>query len=178
MTTEARVLLRALEETDLERTHRWHNDPELYSTLVNVFRHVSHGAEAEWLRRKASYSQHEVALAICLRPEGEHIGNIYLGDIDWLSRRAFLGILIGSSEHRGKGYGYQAMRQVLAHAFGDLNLNRVFLEVLPENAPAIRIYEKCGFTVEGRLRQHVFKNGAYQDVLVMGVTQREFNDTP
>ena len=177
MATQPPIVLRALEEADLERTHRWHNDPELYSRLVNPFRFVSRTAELEWLRRKAGYSANEINLAICLRATGEHIGNIYLGEIDWVSRRAFLGIFIGSPEHRGKGYGQEAMRQVLAHAFADLHLNRVFLEVLVDNAPAIKVYERCGFAVEGRLRSHVFKNGSYQDVLVMGIQKHEATKT-
>ncbi len=167
------IVLRALEETDLERTHRWHSDPELYSRLVNPFRFVSKTAELEWLRRKAAYSANEVNLAICLRDNGEHIGNIYLREIDWISRRAFLGIFIGGPEHRGNGHGREALRQLLAHAFTDLQLNRVYLEVLADNAPAIKLYEGCGFTLEGRLRQHVFKNGSYKDVLVMGINKPE-----
>ncbi len=159
----------------MERTHRWHNDPELYSSLINPFRFVSKMAESEWLRHKAGYSVNEVNLAICVRANGEHIGNIYLGEIDWVSRKAVLGIFIGSSAHREKGYGKEALRQVLAHAFFDLNLNRVSLEVLTGNSVAIKAYEKCGFTVEGRLRNHVFKNGAYQDVVVMGICNQEFN---
>ncbi len=177
MTAQSRIILRALEEADLERTHCWHNDPELYLTLVNPFRFVSKIAESEWLRRKAGYSASEVSLAICLRDDGQHIGNIYLGEIDWIARRAFLGIFIGSPEHRGKGYGREAMRQVLSHAFGDLNLNRVYLQVLADHASAIKLYEKCGFAVEGRLRSHVYKNGSYRDLLVMGITKDEFNNT-
>jgi diamine N-acetyltransferase len=175
MTSPPRVVLRALAEADLERTHRWHNDPELYSTLEDSFRFVSPTAESEWLKRKAGYSPNEINLAICLSTSGEHIGNLYLGGINWVSRRASLGMFIGSAEHRGKGYGQEALRQMLGHAFSDLNLNRVYLEVLVENAPAIKVYEKCGFAVEGRLPSHVFKNGTYRDVLVMGITGREFN---
>ncbi len=176
MTPEGQVFLRALDKEDLERTHRWHNDPELYSTLVNPFRFVSSAAELEWLQRKAVYSTTEVNLAICLRLNGEHIGNFYLGQIDWISRRAFLGIFIGNSEHRGKGYGREAMRLALRHAFEDLNLQRVFLEVLSENTAAIKLYEKCGFVVEGRFRSHVFKNGRYQDVVLMGINKDEFKE--
>lgn len=171
------IVLRALEETDLERTHRWHNDPELYSRLVNPFRFVSKAPESEWLRRKIAYSATEINLAICLRANGEHIGNIYLREIDWVSRRASLGIFIGAHEHRGNGYGQEALRQLLAHAFTDLQLNRIYLEVLADNAPAIKLYERCGFCIEGRLRKHVFKNGSYKDVLIMGINKREATKT-
>ena len=174
MKSQSKILLRALEEADLGRTHHWHNDPELYSSLVSPFRFVSKTAESEWLRRKAGYSDSEVNLAICVRTTGEHIGNIYLGEIDWVSRTAVLGIFIGSSAHRSKGYGKEALCQLLSHAFFNLNLNRVSLEVLADNSAAIKAYEKCGFTVEGRLKSHIFKNGTYKDMLVMGICSHEF----
>jgi diamine N-acetyltransferase len=49
------------------------------------------------------------------------------------------------------------------------------LLVLEDNKPAIKVYEKCGFVVEGRLRRHVFKNGKFKDVLFMGLCA---GDTP
>jgi len=174
MTSQPQIFLRALEEADLERTHRWHNDPELYSSLINAFRFVSKSAELEWLRRKTGYASNEVNLAICLRANGEHIGNLYLGHIDWVARKALLGVFIGRADHRGKGYGQEAIQQLLSHAFQDLNLNRVFLEVLADNAAAIKVYQKCGFVVEGRLRGHAFKNGSSKDVVIMGINNHEF----
>jgi RimJ/RimL family protein N-acetyltransferase len=57
--------------------------------------------------------------------------------------------------------------------FDTLNLNRVFLRVFADNARAIRCYAKVGYQQEGRLRQHDFYNGAYRDVLIMGLLRGE-----
>jgi RimJ/RimL family protein N-acetyltransferase len=168
------VYLRALEESDIERTYCWHNDARLYDTLGDSFRPVSRASEAEWLRRKASYSTTEINLAICLSPTGEHVGNIYLRGIDWVARRSALHIFIGCSEHRSKGYGQAAVCQLLHRAFLDLNLNRIYLEVLADNIAAVKAYEKCGFELEGRLKNHSFKLGRYKDVLVMGISSDKF----
>jgi diamine N-acetyltransferase len=165
----ADVYLRALEPADVERTWKWHNDPGLYEMLVSPFRYVSRAAEEEWIRRKAAYSQTEVQLAICLREGDRHIGNIHLTDIDWVVRHAGVGIFIGEEEHWSKGYGQQALRLILRHAFNDLGLHRVHLVVLDGNDRAIRAYEKCGFVVEGRLRQHAFKQGKFRDLILMGI---------
>jgi len=174
MKTDASIYLRPLTEEDLDRCHRWHNDSVLYATLVDGFRQVSRTAEREWLAKRLAHSTGEVNLAICLAPGGEHIGNIYLRPIDLANRRAVLGVLIGEEAQRGKGYGRQAIELVLEHAFKDLGLERVHLEVLANNARAIRVYERAGFRTEGRLRQHVFKSGRFQDVLVMGLLRSEF----
>lgn len=163
------VYLRALESSDLDRTWKWHNDSGLYDMLVSPFRYVSRAAEEEWIRRKAAYAQTEIQLAICLTEGDQHIGNIHLTDIDWVARHAGVGIFIGEEEHWSKGYGQQAMRLILRHAFSDLGLRRVYLTVLDDNPRAIRAYEKCGFVVEGRLRQHAYKRGKFRDLVFMGV---------
>ena len=163
------VYLRALEPSDADRTQKWHNDPSLYGMLVSPFRYVSHAAEEEWIRRKAAYSQTEMQLAICLKEGDQHIGNIHLRSIDWVSRHAEVGVFIGASEHWSKGYGSEALRLLLRHAFRDLGLRRIYLTVLDDNPRAMRAYEKCGFVVEGRLRGHAYKHGQFRDLIFMGV---------
>jgi len=108
-----------------------------------------------------------------LKESHEHIGNIYLREIDWVSRTAKLEVFIGNAENRGRGFGEEAVRQVLEYAFDTLGLRRVYLTVLAFNEAATTLYKKCGFREEGRLRQHVFKQGKYEDLLVMGVLRDE-----
>jgi RimJ/RimL family protein N-acetyltransferase len=165
----APIYLRALDHSDLERTSKWHNDSGLYETLVNPFRYVSRAAEEEWIRRKAAYSQTEIHLAICLTESNQHIGNIHLRSIDWTARIAEVGIFIGEAEHRSNGYGSQAVRLMVRHAFNDLGLLRLYLTVFEDNHRAIRAYQKCGFVVEGRLRKHAFKLGRFKDLIFMGI---------
>jgi diamine N-acetyltransferase len=165
---EKKVSLRALATGDLERVFDWHNDPELYDSLGGHFRYVSREAEASWLSQRLG-ARDEVNLAICVNVPPEHIGNIYLRNINWVDRNAELHTFIGDTEHRGKGYGSEAVRLILKHAFENLGLARVYLYVLASNSPAIAAYEKCGFVKEGRLSGHVFKKGSFEDLLVMGL---------
>lgn len=169
------IILRALEATDLERCHSWHNDRSLYETLCDHFRFVSSHAEEKWLEQRTSYanSSSEVSLAMCVRESGRHIGNIYLRQINWISRRAELSIFIGDLQHRSRGFGQSAVKQLLAYAFNDLGLKRVYLGVLSDNPAAIHIYEKCGFKIEGTLRNHDFKDGEWKDEIIMGVCAGE-----
>lgn len=168
------VILRALDPGDLDRTFKWHNDPELYATLISPFRYVSRQTEEEWLRRRMTSSLQEVNLAVCLKESGVHIGNVYLRDIDWVSKNAALGLFIGESEHRGKGHGTSALRQMISHAFNNLGLHRIYLNALADNEPAIRSYRRVGFVLEGTLRDHVFKHGQFRDVAVLGLRAEDF----
>lgn len=166
--SKEKIRLRPLSEEDLDRVLGWHNDPELYSTLGGHFRHVGREAERNWLKRRIE-APDEVNLAICLDDGAEHVGNIYLRNIDWVHRNAELHIFIARPGHRGKGYGSTAVRMLVNHAFNDLGLFRVYLHTLARNSAAIASYKKCGFKVEGRLRMHAFKNGAFEDMIVMGL---------
>jgi diamine N-acetyltransferase len=166
------VYLRSLTLEDLPRVLRWHNDPELYTTLGGAFRYVSPEAERIWFDRMLE-ARDQVNLAICIGGTDEHIGNIYLRNIDWVSRHAELHTFIGDARQRGKGFGKQAVRLLLTHAFDDLGLTRVFLHVLADNQAAVSTYERCGFAAEGRLRAHYFKKGEYKDVLVMGMLRTD-----
>lgn len=163
------VYLRPLELDDLDRIYKWHNDPVLYKTLMGTFRYVSRAPVEEWLRKKIACPIQEENLAICLTSNSQHIGNIYLRNIDWIARCAETGIFIGDPDHRSKGYGAAARRLQIRHAFQDLGLQRLYAFILADNRPAIRMNEKCGLIVETKLRRHVFKDGELKDVLVMGI---------
>lgn len=82
--------------------------------------------------------------------------------------------MIGNEEHRGKGVGTFAVSAMVNHAFFDLNLRRLQLEVLEYNQTAQKLYKKIGFVEEGRKRKAVFKDGQYVDELIMGLFREEY----
>lgn len=170
------VYLRALELSDADHIHKWHNDRDLYELLGGPFHFVSKHAVEAWLDRKTAYTApaDEVSLAICITASDKHIGNIYLRQISMIAQHAEMQILIGDTKERGKGYGASALRQLLSYAFYDIGLNRVYLYVLAGNDAAIRSYEKAGFSIEGTLRQHIMKHGCLKDVHLMGLCARDY----
>jgi RimJ/RimL family protein N-acetyltransferase len=104
---------------------------------------------------------------------GRFIGHVRFYDLVKQDKRAALAIGIDDPAYLGKGYGAEAIRLALTHAFGS-GLHRVSLRVLASNARAIGCYRKCGFVEEGREREAAFVNGAWQDDIVMGLLDREF----
>ena len=83
-------------------------------------------------------------------------------------------MLIGDPRFRGKGYGTDATRTLISFAFNTLGLNRLILEVFAWNAPAIRLYRRCGFAKEGVLRRSRFSGGAFHDTVLMSLLREEF----
>lgn len=105
--------------------------------------------------------------------DGVAVGSVSLFGFDQLARHAEVGIAL-VAEARGKGIGTTAISQIVEFAFVRCNLRRVHLEVIESNLGAIRAYEKAGFVLEGRQRQHAWVRGRYEDILVMGLLRSEW----
>jgi len=101
------------------------------------------------------------------------IGTCQLHKISAVHRTAELQIRIGEKAHQGQGFGSEAGRLLVEFGFRDLNLHRISLHVFASNQRAVRAYQKCGFTEEGRLREAVFIDGKHIDVLIMGLLRND-----
>ena len=170
-----RLRLRAVERDDLSRFVVWLNDPEVRQfLLLNL--PLSMAQEERWFEAmtKAPPAEHVLVIEVRESDGWKPLGNISLMDIDWTNRLAEVGIFIGEKAYWSKGYGREAMRLMLKHSFETLNLNRVWLRVYEHNLRGIRAYEHAGFKHEGRLRQGIYKEGRYYDVLLMSVLRSEW----
>ena len=167
------VWLRAMEPEDLEDAYNWVNDRDVTLWLTSLRYPVSRKAEQQWIDDASANSFGGVRLAIDSK-DGKHIGGINLHRVNPEDRKAGLGIMIGEKDHWSNGYGTDAIKTLLSFAFDEMNLHRVWLHVFADNARALKCYQKCGFREEGRLRQEVYQDGRYYDVVVMGVLETEF----
>ncbi len=111
---------------------------------------------------------------ICLLADDQPIGTIGLFRIDHVNGSAGIGIAIGVKSLWGKGLGTDAMFALLDFGFGQLRLERMWLEVYDYNERARRSYEKCGFVLEGTERHAVYKQGRHHDVHLMSILRDEW----
>ncbi len=93
----------------------------------------------------------------------------------WSNGTTFVSIAIGDPVDQRQGLGYEAMRLGLRYAFQELNLYRVCLTVFSYNEPAIRLYEKLGFSREGVFREHLHRDGKRYDMILFGLLQQEWD---
>jgi RimJ/RimL family protein N-acetyltransferase len=100
--------------------------------------------------------------------DGAAVGGASLFNFDSLACHAEAGInLLPNS--RGRGIGTAAIIQLVEFGFTRRNLYRIHLQAIASNTAAIRAYEKAGFVIEGRQRQHAWVRGAYVDIVLMGI---------
>ena len=167
-----KIILRALEEEDLEDCWRWINKREVVRQLVIRYP-VSRLAEREFIKRATTPQPNDKIFAIETL-EGLYIGNCGLHNISWEDRRATFGIFIGERAQWHKGYGTDATRALVRYGFEEMNLNRIGLRVFSDNEAAVRCYEKVGFVREGVNRQFRYREGGYVDAVVMAVLREEY----
>ena len=173
MTTlqSSRLLLRPLSESDLTPTYvAWLNDPAVTAFLETRFSpQTLESVRVYWQQHHADASS--PWWAICRRDEQDrHIGNIKLGPIHPIHRRADISLFIGDRTSWGQGLATEAIRLVCDWAFKDLKLLKLCAGLYASNQGSRRAFEKCGFRLEGRLCQEAFDlDGTRTDILRLGL---------
>ena len=142
----SKVALRELTKADVDEMAHWppFAEPELQWANLDLFTPQQRDAYYEQGRSNATRKRFAI-----LNRSGRVIGTVGLRNVDFLAEQATLGIIIRSDEV-GRGYGTDAIRNVLAYAFNTLGLRRVVLDVAENNHRARRCYVRVGFTETGR----------------------------
>jgi [ribosomal protein S5]-alanine N-acetyltransferase len=116
----------------------------------------------------------DLFLAIHLKSNDNHIGNIKIEALHPIHSFAEYGILMGEEKEWGKGYAYEASMAVLDFAFQQLPLRKLNLGVVAEHENAVKLYERIGFRQEGLLKKHGLYDGEYKDCLRMAIFKDDF----
>lgn len=160
------VRLRAFEQGDVDANHAFIND---YETVRGMMSGIpfpsSYADERRWLEQQTSYSRGEYQFAV-EDFEGDLVGRCGVIRLDWKNRLAELAIMIGTP-YRGRGYGKEAMQLLCDFCQREMNLHKLKVTVFAFNEPAIRCYEGCGFEREGLLKEELWRDGQYQDVVIL-----------
>lgn len=169
--TGEKVVLAPLAREDAPTLWRWINARDLVVHSA-PYRPIHASGHEAWFADVQKRND-LVIFGIRTASTGTLVGTCQLHSIHPVHRSAELQIRIGDPEARGKGYGSQALEQLLRFGFGDLNLRRIWLHVLAGNSAALKLYAKFGFREEGRQREAVYIDGRYEDVVLMGLLRSE-----
>ena len=165
------MTIRQLKKEDLALRVRWMNHPGVYSSM-HFDVPVLMPKTIEWYNRvKEDSSRSDVVF--------ENDGRIVaFGGLTSMtspvSKMAELYVFVDPDLHH-KGDGTMATRLLCEWGFRNLELRKIYLYTNEDNFSAIRVYEKCGFTLEGRHRQeYVDSNGLFKDRLYFGLLKSEW----
>lgn len=159
------ILLRPMTYDDTDLIIAWRNSDSVRKNFIYQEPFTREGHET-WIRTMIETGR-AVQMMVCDAASGTPLGSVYIRDIDRRHHKAEYGIFIGEPQARGKGIGTAAAKLMLRCCFEEEKLHRIYLRALSGNLPAIRSYEKAGFVREACLRDDVFLNGKYYDIIWM-----------
>lgn len=164
------ILLQQIKQEDIELIRSWRNSPEVAKYMYtddeitaeqqqNWFNKIQHtNTSRYWL---VEYNDQKIGLA--------SITNIseMFSSCQW----AFY---IGNDQVRGSGVGFKIEYNIIEYVFNELKLNKLNCEVFSFNDGVIRMHEMFGFRREAYYRQHIKKNGKFEDVVGLGLLKSEW----
>ena len=169
----ARVYLRALELDDYKVSIAWRKDDDITNTTGGNKIFVSSEHEKQWVQNMI-FNKDKIVLAICLKNNNKYIGNVSMFDIDLLNKSCSTAIMIGDKDEWNKGFATEAIMLMLKYAFEERGMERVSATIIKNNQPSIKVHEKCGYKVEGIMRNSIYKLGKYNDMVLISILKSEY----
>lgn len=170
-----KVILRPVQESDIPLFQKWMNNPKVTHFLANVFP-ITFIDEKNWYDSNSKSTKDRVILAIVDRKTKKLIGTMGMNNIDYISGVATTGSVIGDERYWGKGYGTEAKMLLLELAFNELNLRKLYSEVIVYNERSLAFSNKCGYKEEARLKEHYYRSGQYHDQVILSVFRSDWQD--
>lgn len=163
--------------------HAWNSDPDVYHFWGSYDRRYQ--SLDDFLADTAGDAHYfdgsDVAKGRCFTIEplegtaaGTVIGMINHNEIDVAQRSTEIDVVVGHPAYRERGYGTDAVRELLRFLFEVVGLHRVWLGTYEYNGRARRVYEKLGFVQEGLMREADFVDGRWVNAVIYGILEDEF----
>lgn len=159
------IYLRLLTSEDTENIIKWRNSDKVRKHFIyqELFTRESH---ERWIFEMIDTGK-VIQMIICEESSDTPIGSVYIRDIDKRHKKAEYGIFIGADAARGRGYGTAAAKLMMQYSFQEIGLHKLFLRVFADNIQAIKSYEKAGFVKEAYLKDEVYVENQYRDIVLM-----------
>lgn len=154
-------LLRPLITSDAESLARHADDAEVARNLRDRFPHPYRLADAEWYIAHVASRPLQTSFGIVVDDAAIGTISIMLGE-DISRCAAEIGYWIGQP-FWGRGIMTDALRATTAYAFETFPLTRVFAVPFVSTTRSVRVLEKAGYVLEGRMKQSAIKNGVVLD---------------
>lgn len=165
------IELRLVRETDLDRLY------DLLSDLDTRGAYFPLGVMSETTLRaefnKSGFWDREEGMLLMVNETGEVVGEIEYFPIAHYLQGYEISYQVFGAEHAGKGYTSEAVNLLVRYLFGRKRVNRMQLNIHPDNAASKKVAAKCGFTFEGRMRGCWFHHGEYHDLEVWSLLRDE-----
>lgn len=159
--------LRRWEANDLASLIENANDPDIAKYMTDGFPFPYTEEHARKFIVKATNGDPISIFAI--EVNGKAVGGIGIHpQTDIMRKNAELGYWLGIN-YQNKGIISRAIPQMIAFAFKTFDITRIYARPFGSNKASQKVLEKCGFLLEARIENNIYKNGKYEDELIYGL---------
>jgi RimJ/RimL family protein N-acetyltransferase len=152
---------------------KWENNPKVRK-YARTWLPVSVEDSKKYLETGESKTKERIMFEIWYKKNTKPVGYCEIGDIDWFDRRAYIGFLIGEIDYWGKNICSEVVKLLLEYCFNELNLYKITAEALVPNNSSKRCLEKNGFKIEGQVKQEMYVDGEFLDMLRLCIFKDEW----
>jgi RimJ/RimL family protein N-acetyltransferase len=168
-----RLYLRPFRKTDIPVWFNWFNSQAITEHMTKGVFPNTELAQEEFFQ-SISKSKADIQLAIVLKKDDSLIGTIGIHKIDWIHRHGDISVVIGDTNHWGKGFATEAVSLIIKHAFTKLNLHKLNAGMWSSNLSSKKCFENNGFREEGKIRKQFFYKDLYVDEYRLGLLREEW----
>ena len=155
-----KVILRKLKISDASFMREFYED----SAISQQFKYTQENYKEDLAIKFIRSSWHlKDSYHYAIECNGVYAGTISLKNVNPLCNHAEYSIVVRKT-FWGRNIAYIASKMILDIGFNNLNLNKIYLNVLSSNERAQKLYKKLGFISEGFFKQHLFINNQYRDL--------------
>ncbi|PTV93027.1 hypothetical protein C8C76_1568 [Halanaerobium saccharolyticum] len=165
-----KIKLRKIKEDDLEMIMNWRMDPNI-TKYMYTDPDITLEEQKKWFKK---VSNDDTCLYWVINADGEDIGLINLYEIDNKNQRCGWAYYIANLDYRGKGLAKSLELNLYKFVFETLKLNKLWCEVFSFNNKVVRLHKIYGSEVEGVLKEHIYKNGEFHDIVKMSILKEKW----
>lgn len=173
MITE-RLLLNEFEESDADTVARLAGDKKVVEMTISIPHPYTTNMAAKWIKSQQKQKNNNYVFAIRLKENKRIIGCVSI-ELDKKHDKGSLDYWIGYN-FWGKGFGTEAVQEIIKFGFENKKLNRIWAAHFPDNIASKKVMEKAGMKHEGTMRSYFKRDKNYLDVSVRSILRSEYEN--
>lgn len=165
--------LRALELEDLPKLKSWRNKKQVKKS-TREYRLLNSVHQKNWFESIHKNNPPKEIMFGILNKKNNLVGVTGLTYIDWKNRNSEISIYFSTQDWQAKKEAFDVLNVVMNYGFGELNLNRLWVEIYENMEENIKLFEKMKFVKEGKHRQKLWRDNRWWDSFIYSKLAGEY----